>query len=83
MAQTAQVLSHFTKLGRLFYKSNINKKLIFKVNEAFTSQTCSYCGNITIVGKSLTFNCNYCKKNIGRDINAAKNILIKGILKYN
>ena len=47
---------------RLFYKSNINNKLIFAVNEAFTTQTCSCCGKITKVGCSTTFNCSNCFK---------------------
>ena len=67
---------------RLFYKANINNILIFAVNEAFTTQTCSCCGKITKVGCSTTFNCSNCFKTMGRDVNASKNILIKGILKY-
>ena len=66
---------------RLFYKANTNNKLIFAINEAYTTQTCSCCGKITKVGCSTIFDCKNCFKTMGRDVNASKNILIKGILK--
>ena len=65
---------------RLEYKASINNKLIVCVNEAYTSQTCSYCGNLYNPGCSKIYSCINCKKNIDRDINAAKNILMKGLL---
>jgi len=34
----------------------------------------------TYLGSSKTYNCSNCKTTIDRDINAAKNILIKGII---
>jgi len=65
---------------RLEYKASINNKLIVCVNEAYTSQTCSYCGNLYNHGCSKIYSCVNCNKNIDRDINAAKNILMKGLL---
>ena len=64
---------------RLLYKADICGKLVIKVNEAFTSQTCSCCGTINKVGCSKTYECIECKSIFDRDINAAKNILLKGI----
>jgi IS605 OrfB family transposase len=59
---------------------SLNKKLIF-VNEAYTSKTCSCCGYIkNNLGASKVYNCDNCKIKMGRDINASKNILMKGIL---
>lgn len=65
---------------RLLFKAKIKNKIVFNVNESFTTQTCSCCGIINNVGASKIYNCNNCKKNMLRDENAAKNILIKGLL---
>lgn len=67
---------------RLQYKMSIKNKLLYIVNEANTTKTCSFCGNIYCPNKSEIYNCSNCKRNIGRDINAAKNILMKGIINY-
>lgn len=65
---------------KLFYKANINNKLIFKVDESYTSKTCSCCGCINDVGASKVYTCSNCKIIIDRDINGAKNILMKGYI---
>ena len=65
---------------RLQYKALVENKRIFEVNEAYTTQTCSYCGNMYKPECSKLYNCEKCKKTIDRDINAAKNILMKGII---
>jgi putative transposase len=65
---------------RLLYKASIQSKLVICVNESYTSKTCSFCGNIYNPGCSKIYDCVNCHKKIDRDINAAKNILMKGIL---
>lgn len=65
---------------RLIFKSLIKNKYVILVNEAFTSKTCSCCGTIYEIGKSKTYICSKCNNTIDRDINAAKNILLKGII---
>jgi len=65
---------------RLIFKSLIKNKYVILVNEAFTSKTCSCCGSRYNIDSSKTYNCSNCKTTIDRDINAAKNILIKGII---
>jgi IS605 OrfB family transposase len=65
---------------RLIYKCKLFGKKIFMVNEAFTTKTCSCCGNIYEIGKSKIYNCLHCQIKLGRDTNGAKNILMKGIL---
>ena len=67
---------------RLKYKASIANKLIICVPENYTSQTCSFCGTINKPGCSKIYSCSSekCCKNIDRDINAAKNILMKGLL---
>ena len=68
---------------RLLYKSICYNKLVIPVNEAYTTKTCSCCGTINNnVGSSEIFNCTNCNKSVGRDVNAAKNILLKGIVKH-
>lgn len=53
-----------------------NKKLIL-VNEMYTTKTCGLCGNINDVKQARIINCIHCNKNIDRDMNGARNILIK------
>jgi putative transposase len=70
---------------RLLEKAKEKNKVVYLVNESFTTQTCSTCGNINkLVGSSEIYKCKNkdCKIQIGRDINAAKNILMKGIVNY-
>ena len=66
---------------RLQYKALVKNKLVVCVNEAYTSQSCSFCGSINKPGTSKVYNCLNCMKKIDRDINAAKNILMKGLIK--
>jgi IS605 OrfB family transposase len=68
---------------RLLYKCVSNNKKVFFINEAYTSQSCSSCGNLwKELGTSKTYICQNenCKKIFDRDMNAAKNICMKGIL---
>lgn len=53
-------------------------KLIL-VAPALTTKTCSNCGSIYEVARSETYNCPNCSFSCDRDINSAKNILIKGM----
>lgn len=69
---------------RLIYKANVLNKQVFNVNERYTTMTCSSCGNLNNVGKNKIYKCEnqICKITLLRDISAAKNILMKGIVKY-
>jgi putative transposase len=75
------ILSHYTFKQRLLYKSTIKKCKVYIVNEAYTSKTCSKCGNIKEIKNDKIYKCTNksCKVLIGRDINAARNILLKYI----
>jgi IS605 OrfB family transposase len=47
-------------------------------NESYTSKTCTKCGNIKYnLGSNKIYNCNICKISIDRDINGARNIMLK------
>jgi IS605 OrfB family transposase len=73
-------LKFFLFKNRLLYKSKLLRKKVIFVKEHYTTQTCSCCGKLNFPGMSKVYKCNYCKKIIGRDTNAAKNILMKGLI---
>jgi IS605 OrfB family transposase len=65
---------------RLLYKAIVFGKHVLITNESYTTQTCSCCGNVCKQGSSEVYNCLSCLKVMGRDVNASKNILMKGIV---
>lgn len=66
---------------RLLYKASVAGKKVIYVPEHNTTKTCSSCGIINNeVGASKIFECFSCGLVTGRDINASKNIKMKGIL---
>ena len=65
---------------RLQYKASCLNKKVVLVNEAYTSQTCSSCGNTYKIEASKIYTCSKCTNVSERDVNAAKNILMKGLL---
>ena len=56
--------------------------LIEEVTEEYTSQLCSDCGKCSknYMGREKT--CSFCHKKMHRDINGARNILLKNIKKH-
>jgi len=70
--------SDFT--SKLSFKAESAGGRVVKVNPKNTSQACSKCGNI--VRKTLairTHKCPHCGLELDRDLNSARNILLKGI----
>ena len=65
---------------RLLFKAIERRKIVIVVEEGYTTQTCSFCGSRYKPGCSKIYNCKKCNKHVDRDINAAKNILMKGLL---
>lgn len=64
---------------RLEYKCSVyNKKLII-VDESYTSKTCGNCGVLNDVGSNEEYCCSLCGVIIDRDVNGARNILIKNV----
>jgi putative transposase len=75
-------MSHFKFRMRLKNKANERGCNLIFVNESYTSKTCSFCGEINqSLGSKKWFKCNSCKKEIDRDENGAKNILIRYLTK--
>jgi putative transposase len=65
---------------RLIEKCEERNRMFFLVQENHTTKTCSICGTLNDPRRSKVYNCSSCKVKLGRDQNAAKNILMKGIM---
>lgn len=77
-ARNMLMWSHYKFKLRLLDKARQWGKTVVVVSEAYTSKTCTRCGwqNETL-GKSKIFNCKQCGLVADRDLNAARNILIR------
>lgn len=54
--------------------------LVIRCNESYTSKTCTNCGHIHIsLGGSKVFNCKACGIRIKRDVNGARNIMLRAL----
>jgi IS605 OrfB family transposase len=63
---------------RLAYKCNLTKTNFILVDEAYTSKTCSCCGNYNDkLGGSSVYDCVKCKMKMDRDINSCRDMMIK------
>jgi putative transposase len=67
---------------RLLFKASEQRKIVICTKEHYTTKTCSFCGTMNEPGISKLYYCSSCKKRVGRDVNAAKNILMKGLVKH-
>lgn len=66
----------------LSYKAESAGKIFIKVDPRNTSKKCSICGNIQDMPLSeRIYNCSECGVIIDRDVNAAVNILARGIMR--
>jgi putative transposase len=71
-------LSYYTFKRRLKETAAIYGVEIIERSEAYTTKTCTNCGQINNnVGNSEIFNCSICGLIIGRDMGAARNIFLK------
>ena len=74
-------LKHFQFRQRLLYKALSRGKIVEVVKAHNTTKTCSNCGSM----KKMTLSdreyvCNTCNQVLDRDFNAAKNMILKGLL---
>jgi len=66
----------------LSYKAESAGKILIKVDPRNTSKECSVCGNIQDMPLSeRMYNCSECGITVDRDVNAAINILKRGIMR--
>jgi len=73
------ILSHYRFREILKSKSEEYKYCkVVEVTEEYTSKTCGKCGNLhESLGSSKNYTCKKCKLEIDRDVNGARNIMIK------
>jgi len=73
-------LSHYKFRMRLLYKAKQNGSSVMVCTEEYTSKTCTACGVIhaKLEGNKI-FKCPSCKIVVDRDINGARNIMIKAL----
>ena len=71
--------SHFRFRERLIMKSKITKDFkVITLSEEYTSKTCGACGFINNkLGSKKVLKCCSCHVEIDRDLNGARNIMIK------
>lgn len=75
---------HYNFKQRLIYKCKQRDSRLYIVDESYTSKTCSCCGKLNHgLGSSKDFYCSGCESEMDRDINAARNILIKNFDTWN
>jgi len=71
-------LSHYRFRQRLQTKCEEYGCQYLEVSEAYTSKTCGMCGYVNYeLGRNRIYHCPKCKNDTGRDVNAARNILIR------
>lgn len=73
-------LKFYTLKQRLIYKAYVKGKKVYSVREHYTTKTCSCCGSLNnSIGSKEVFQCDQCNMITGRDMNASKNMLMKGL----
>ncbi|MCK9607826.1 MAG: zinc ribbon domain-containing protein [Methylomonas sp.] len=74
----AYALSFFKFRERLAFKCQQYSRNFTVVDEHFTSKLCSHCGECkSNLGGDEVYNCANCHSSIGRDVNGARNILLR------
>jgi putative transposase len=76
--------SHYAFRMRLHQKAEEHPWVkVIEVTEEYTSKTCGRCGTINKnLGGNKTFHCSNCNWIIDRDVNGARNILLKWMLSF-
>src|SRR4051812_3091305 len=75
--QTVRIMlgwAHFCFRQHLMSKAEEAGVHVIIQNKAYTSKTCSWCGNMQAIGGSETYNCHSCKVKMDRDENGARGI---------
>ena len=78
--QAVMQMNFYTFRKRLEYKCTINKTEYKEIDERYTSKMCLKCGSYNEkLGGNDIFHCKECQIQLDRDVNACRNILIKGL----
>lgn len=82
-ARNLMCLSHYKFKMRLKYLANKYGSKVIECCECYTSKTCGKCSALNYkLGSSEVFKCNDCDNVVDRDINGARNVVIKSITSY-
>lgn len=74
-------LGHSQFRNKLIRMAELYGSHVVLVNEAYTSKTCTHCGHIhKALGGAKVFKCPECGIVISRDINGARNIMLRAML---
>jgi putative transposase len=71
---------HYQFRQRLISKAEELGVRVIIQNEAYTSKTCSWCGNMQAIGGSEVYNCRGCGVVMDRDENGARGIFLRALL---
>ena len=76
--KTYYVMNSHEFRQKLISKARKHGKLVPIVDEAYTSKTCSGCGwQHPSLGGVKVYRCRQCGLVVGRDVNGARNILLR------
>ena len=75
--KTMTDMSHYKFRMKLADLCKRDGRDLQNVEEHYTSQTCGKCGAINKIGKNIVYKCNKCSYEMDRDMNGARNILLK------
>jgi transposase len=70
-------LKHFQFRKKLESKCQLTRCRLFNITEEYTSKTCGVCGELNDIGGDEVYHCRVCGLRIDRDVNGARNIMIK------
>ena len=80
VSRTMNSLAHYKFRMRMIHKCRERGCQLVLVNEAYTSKTCTVCGNIDVnLGKASIYSCKKCGSKIDRDYNGARNIMLRAL----
>jgi len=72
--------SHYAFRQRLKHKAEETGAMVIIQDEAYTSKTCSNCGNIQNIGGRRVYKCGNCHTVMDRDVNGARGIFLRALL---
>lgn len=79
MNKNLMVSSHYLFYQRLSFKCQLIGTRLSRMTEEYTSKTCTCCGTVKnkLSLADRVYRCDNCRVSIDRDVNGARNILIK------
>lgn len=77
--QHLSLWSHFQFRRRLKDRARLTGSKVYVVTEEYTSRTCTKCGHLCPKSSSKLKSCECCSQVIDRDLNGARNILMKSL----